>query len=123
MKKLVDLFPAIIFLAPPGSLENLSDLIIDAPKPQGTRKVDRCRVAIVDNRIYIVVDSPEGPSVVFREGIISYEKSEDKKMHRAQTVSDKLLLFFKDQNCGCGSKLRSWNPFGSQLSASGDPDE
>jgi hypothetical protein len=123
MKKTVDIFPAIVFLAPADSLENLSDLTFTGVKPQGTRKVDRSRVAIVDNKIYIVVDSPEGPRVVFREAVLEYQKSDDKISHRAITASNKMLVFSKDQNCGCGSKLRTWNPFNNQLSATGDPSE
>lgn len=122
MKKKVDLFPAIVYLAPPNSLEVFTDLNPKDVKPQGTRKVDRSRVAIIDNKVYIVVDSPEGPKVVFREAILDYQKSEDGATHHVLTASDKVLVFIKDKNCGCGSKLRTWNPFKNHLSATGDPD-
>lgn len=122
MKK-VDIFPAMVLIAPSDSLEDLSDLIFGGDKPQGTRRVDRCRVAIVNAKIHIVVDSPEGPKLVFREHTVAYEKNKDNATHHVLTESGKIISFTKDVNCGCGSRLRSWNPFGNYLSATGDPDE
>lgn len=123
MQKKFDLFPAVVYLAPPESLEDFTTLLSATERPQGTRRVDRSRVCLVDNVVYIVVDSPEGPKVVFREAISAYEKAENKQDHSVVTQSGKILAVTKDKNCGCGSKLRTWNPFRNQLSASGDPSE
>jgi hypothetical protein len=118
--KQVDLFPAIIYLAPPGSVPVPTDLTF-RDRPQGTRKVDRCRVALVNGSLYIVVDSPDGPKVVFREKAVFYERSADRKFHHAQTETGKVMVFGKDENCGCGSRLRSWSPFGATARSSADP--
>lgn len=123
MQKKFDLFPAVVYLAPPESLEDFTTLLSTTERPQGTRRVDRSRVCLVDNVVYIVVDSPEGPKVVFREAVTSYQNSEDKKNHHLVTQSGKILAATKDKNCGCGSKLRTWNPFRNQLSATGNPSE
>lgn len=122
MRKKVDVFPAILLIAPADSLDHYGELRMTGERPQGTRRVDRSRVAIVNGRMYVAIDAPEGPTLVFREDIAEYSKSEDGKTHHAITASGKIVAFGKDHNCGCGSRLRSWNPFGNYLSATGDPD-
>ncbi len=122
MKK-VDVFPAIIYIAPPKSVENPQDLNMTGERPQGTRKLDRCRVVVFNSKIHVAVDSPEGPKVVFREALIEYFKDATGNSHHAVTESGKIIVFDRDNNCGCGSRLRSWNPFGGHLGATGDPDE
>ena len=120
MTKKIDVFPAIILLAPADSLPSYTDLVFGEEKPEGTRRVDRCRVAIVNNKLHVAVDTPEGPQLVFREDVADYKKLENQ--HNAYTTSGKIIAFKKDINCGCGSRLRSWNPFGAYLSSSEDPD-
>lgn len=122
MIKKVDAFPSVAYVAPEGSLEDFRDLPVHGERPQKTRKVDRCRVTIVDGTIFIVVDSPEGFSVLFREKVSDYYRNEETNTHHAITLSGKIIAFGKDANCGCGSRLRSWSPFGNFLSATGDPD-
>lgn len=122
MIRKVDVFPAILYLAPPDSLHNYTDLHMTGERPPSTRKVDRSRVSILNDTIYVAVDSPEGPKLVFRERLASYEKDANKTTHHALTVSGKILVFDKDTNCGCGSRLRSWNPFSQILSSSSDPE-
>jgi hypothetical protein len=123
MNKKVDVFPAVILIAPPDSLEDYKDLPVKGDKPQGTRRLDRCRVAIVNSILHVAADSPEGPKLVFRERVLDYHKNLSNISHHAITESGKIIAFSKDENCGCGSRLRSWNPFGNYLSAAGDPDE
>lgn len=122
MKK-VDVFPAILYLADPGSLEIYTDLQMTGEKPKGTRKVDRCRIIIFDGGIYVAVDAPEGPKLVFRERVSSYEKDKNGTTYHALTESGKIMAFDKDHNCGCGSRLRSWNMFRDTLSSTADPEE
>jgi hypothetical protein len=117
--KRVDVFPAIVRLAPPGSLSAITDLAIRGDAPEGTRKLDRCRVAIVKDLLMIAVDSPGGPQLVFREKVV--EKTHQGQVHYALTESGKILAFERDDNCGCGSRLRSWNPFGGIVMSSEDP--
>lgn len=119
MKK-VDIFPAIFLVAEADSLENYADLGFTANKPSNTRRLDRCRVAIVNSVVFVVVDSPEGHKVVFREKVTDYLR--DGGTYHALTVSGKICAFTKDDNCGCGSRLRSWSPFGATLSSMEDPD-
>ncbi len=119
MRKQLDVFPAIVKVISPGSLSDLSLVTVTGDLPQGTRKLDRCRVAIVNDTILIAVDSPEGPKLVFREKVV--EMINEKGLDRVKTESGKMLAFVKDTNCGCGSRLRSWNPFGNVVSSTEDP--
>jgi hypothetical protein len=93
-----------------------------AESPRESIKVDRSRVVIYDGKIFVVIDSPEGPQLVFREGVLDFVKNEDTGSYHALTESGKIMAFTKDTNCGCGSRIRSWSPFGNYLSATGDAD-
>jgi hypothetical protein len=119
MRKQLDVFPALVKVIPPGSLSDLSQVNVTGDLPQGTRKLDRCRVTIVNDTILIAVDSPEGPKLVFREKVV--EMINEKGLDRVKTESGKMLAFVRDTNCGCGSRLRSWNPFGNIVSSMEDP--
>jgi hypothetical protein len=119
--KRVDVFPAVFLVADADSLQNYTDLVFFQDKPASTRRVDRCRVAIFNKKIYVVVDTPEGFKVIFREDVADYKKCENQ--HNALTTSGKIIAFRKDDNCGCGSRLRSWSPFKGQVYSSEDPDE
>jgi hypothetical protein len=119
MQKTMDIFPAVLRLAPPGSVENITDLAVRGDAPPGTRKLDRARAVIVRGTLYVAVDSPTGPQVVFREKV--EEQHHEKKISHVKTVSGKIIVITKDENCGCGSRLRGWNPFGFLVSSSEDP--
>lgn len=110
-----DLFPAIVSIADPGSMEDINELMPRGQAPKGTRKVDSCRVTIINGQLLIGVDSPDGPRLVFREAVTFYEKKD--RIHRAITETGKFLAFKRDDNCGCGSRLRSWNPYKNIITA------
>jgi hypothetical protein len=120
MRKAFDVFPAIIRLAPAGSLSDITELNIIGDVPQGTRRVDTARAVLLGDMLLIAVDSPEGTQVVFRERVTQTES--DGKVHYALTESGKILAIVKDNNCGCGTRLRSWNPYGSYIPSSQDPE-
>lgn len=111
MKKSFDIFPALLKIAPPGSLEDFRALTPVGAAPDGTRRLDRCRAIMVGEKLFIAVDSPEGPELIFREKVADFERTKD--MVSVLTETGKILAIKKDQNCGCGSKLRGWDPFKS----------
>ena len=118
MKVQADIFPAIATLAEPGSLEDIDTLLPRGSAPKGSRKVDACRITVVDGLLLIAVDSPTGPKLVFREKVEFYSKKE--RVHRAKTETGKYVAFSKDSNCGCGSRLRAWNPYRNILTSQED---
>lgn len=121
MAKRIDIFPAVIKLAPAGSLEDFSTLETTGPAPEGTRKLDRCRAVVLNDILMIALDSPTGPELVFKELII--EDSHEGKTSHLLTKSGKIIAVTKDENCGCGSRLRSWSPYGGIAMSTSDPTE
>lgn len=117
--KRVDVFPALLRLAPPDSLSDITTLNIKGDAPSGSRFLDRCRVVILDDKVMVALDSPEGPKLVFREAVVETRHVE--KISYVKTESGKILAFTKDENCGCGSRLRSWNPYGNVMGSTQDP--
>jgi len=126
MRVRADVFPAIIVVTPNGSVSEDTIQSLSARNtatyPEGARRLDRCRVAIIQDTILVAVDSPTGPTLVFRDDI-SYHSKDATREHRAVTVSGKGLAFIKDENCGCGSRLRSWNPYGATVTAYAEDSE
>jgi hypothetical protein len=120
LNKSIDVFPALIKLAPPGSLSDYTTLQTTGDVPEGTRRVDRSRAVVINNVLVIAQDSPEGPLVVFKEAV--EEIAHEGKTTHVLTVSGKIIAIAKDDNCGCGSRLRGWNPRGSAIvTSSEDP--
>jgi hypothetical protein len=117
--KSVDVFPAVVRVAPPDSLEDITDLTVYGDAPAGSRFLDRCRVVILNEVILIANDTPSGPQLIFREKLVETHHIE--KMSHVKTISGKILAFRKDDNCGCGSRLRSWNPYGNVMMSNQDP--
>jgi hypothetical protein len=122
LRSIADVFPALVWIAPPNTVA-LDELLIPGPSPEGTRKVDRVRVVLIGDSILIAQDSPTGPTLVFREKFI--HRHVEGKLQAVLTESKKVIAFIKDASCGCGSRLRSWNPYGQNNSvySSEDPTE
>ena len=108
MKILFDLFPSVLVAAPPGLLEDLDEIKV-VPPTEGTFMVDKCRVVVDEDLVIVAVDSPEGAKVVFQEEYDVFTKNRAGES-KILTKSGKMLAFKRDENCGCGSRLRSWNP-------------
>lgn len=114
-----DTFPAIVTVALPGTLAE-GEVLQSAPATPGSRQIHTSRVIVTEDRVTVAQDGPEGPTVVFSEGYDpstlqkSAKKADDSYL---TTNSGKLIAFKKDESCGCGSRLRSWNPYkGSTMS-------
>jgi hypothetical protein len=117
----LDLVPAVIRIAPPGALDasTLTTLPSRGDAPAGTRRLDRCRVVASGGTVLVAVDSPEGPELVFREAYT--ELVGDRRLAHVLTSSGKALVVTKDDNCGCGSRLRGWSPNGHLVRSQEDP--
>ncbi len=110
MRIAADVFPAVIAIAPEGSIE-LSELLPKGQAPDKTRKVSRCRVVVLDNFLMIVRDYPDTPQkLIFREELLTLAKDKD-GVWRGVTENNKLIAFRKDKDCDCGTTLASWNPY------------
>lgn len=108
---LLDKFPCHLAAAPAGKFEDVTSLRSFEPTP-GTNYLEITRVIITDEHILVAKDSPEGPQIVFREAYETYIPSEEVDSDSfVVTSSGKMLAFKKDRGCGCGSRLRGWNPY------------
>lgn len=111
MKILVDRFPCHLSAMPAGEIEDVTEMRSSNPIA-GATYLEVTRVIITDEQIIVAKDSNSGPQIVFREAYDTYiPSSEQTKDSYVVTVSGKMLAFKKDTGCGCGSRLRGWNPY------------
>lgn len=125
MRILLDLFPARARLTPPEYLPPAAEhatATVLTRLPQ-SRYVDAVRVVVSSDRVMIAADTSRGPTLIFNERYDPATLVLDKRgTSRLVTETGKLVVFDKDNNCGCGSRLRSWNPYGT-LNSMHDPTE
>lgn len=125
MRVVFDLFPARVLVFPeendPGSATELTT----SSQVPGSRRVEAVRIILTEKTVLIAADSNNGPVLIFREkyrpGGVFLQRNK-KKPSRIVTESGKVLLVEKDENCGCGSMLRGWNPYRTEYSTK-DPIE
>ncbi len=111
MKILLDRFPCHLAAIAPGKIEDVSTMTSFEPTP-GSTYLEITRVIITDEQIIVAKDGPTGPQIVFQETYETFIPSE-KSIEDSYVVtsSGKMLVFKKDTGCGCGSRLRGWNPY------------
>jgi hypothetical protein len=128
MKVIYDLFPARVRVCVG---ENVSDEEYETigvmTRVQGSRLVDKVRVILTDVTIMIAADSDNGPMLIFREKYVKESLLPEKPkpgrgVTRLKTETGKVIIMEKDANCGCGSRLRGWNPYNTAYSTN-DPVE
>jgi hypothetical protein len=107
----LDRFPCHLVAVPEGFTDDISTLRSYDPTP-GAKYLEITRIILTENVIMVAKDGQTGPQIIFQEKYdyadISKTPTEDT---RVTTVSGKMLVFKKDTACGCGSKLRGWNPY------------
>jgi len=111
-----DVFPARVRVSPPRDDDDIykfDELTVMTRLP-ASRLVTAVRLVLTKDRVMIAGDSSSGPMLIFQE------KYDPETLHlvkkgsessRFKTLSGKIVIFDKDSNCGCGSRLRSWNPY------------
>jgi len=120
MQILHDVFPAHVALVPANAITDVHTLV-SYPNSLGSYYIQTARVIVTDTSITIAADAPEGPQIVFNERYTFFEKAVTPETDSyVITESGKMLAYKKDTNCGCGSRLRSWNPY-KTLTSNRDP--
>ena len=120
MQILHDVFPAHVSLVPANAITDVHTLV-SYPNSLGSYYIQTARVIVTDTNITIAADAPEGPQIVFNERYTFFEKAATPETDSyVITESGKMLAYKKDVNCGCGSRLRSWNPY-KTLTSNRDP--
>lgn len=111
MKILQDVFPAYITVAALGQFSAPQE-IRSNPRMEGQYHHDKARVVVTGDVVMIAIDSSTGPVIVFRERFTSHDKSNvPSEDSYVVTESGKMLAFSRNDSCGCGSRLRGWNPY------------
>lgn len=111
MKIVLDRFPCHLAAVAAGEIEDVTTLRSFEPTPEASY-LEITRVIVTDEKVIVAKDSPEGPQIVFREvyeTFIPSEKADEDSY--VVTKSGKMIAFKKDRGCGCGSRLRGWNPY------------
>ncbi len=120
-----DVYPAVVMIATPDN-ETLAEELRAFPPTEGALRVPDAKVIVTDSRILIVVDSPGNPDplIKFSQAIdtATHVKNKGAVESYVTTLSGIKLAWVKDSNCGCGSRLKSWNPF-RHLGSVKDPTE
>jgi hypothetical protein len=120
-----DLFPAFVTMVSPDDPTELGDIASGPPRPNTARSYDKARVIVFHNKILIAIDGDNGPKILleelYQEGTFmrSASRTEDSRL---VTSTGMKLVFKRNDACGCGSRLRSWNPYRT-LSSTKDPTE
>lgn len=129
-----DVFPAVLSVAPASDPPATS---VGYPNPEerpGTKYLEKVRVLVSMDSVYVFRDSATGPELIFFERLASYTPmpkkpakrgfTESLKQREATLVTDsgKTLAFHRSGSCGCGSRLKSFDPFASinQYSSTND---
>jgi hypothetical protein len=111
MRILLDRFPCHLAAIGPGQVDDVTTMTSFEPT-KGSNYLEITRVIITDEQVIIAKDGHDGPQIVFQEKyetFIPSEKSIEDSF--VVTSSGKMLAFKKDTGCGCGSRLRGWNPY------------
>lgn len=120
-----DVFPAFVAVLPAEDPTLLTDMTSGPLYPKQARQIITARVVVFNNRITIAIDGNDGPKVVFNQEIdpSSFIKAPKPSQDSfIQTTKGIKIAYRKDENCGCGSRLRSWNPY-RILQSKNDPTE
>lgn len=111
MRIILDRFPCHLVAMPAGQLDDVSMLRSYDPTP-GATYLEVTRVIVTEDQVIVAKDSNEGPQIVFKESYDTYIPADElTKDSFVVTSSGKMLAFKKDTGCGCGSRLRGWNPY------------
>ena len=122
MKIMHDVFPAFVGVGQPDLVPTLQNLR-SAPITPGAYQVTKARIVVTDEAVMVAVDGQDGPMIIFRERYTEFHKSNVKTEDSyILTETGKMIAYKKDENCGCGSRLRSWNPY-RHVYSSQDPTE
>jgi hypothetical protein len=123
MRIIADIFPADFSGAAADVLTDVNDLNPITTNDPRIAYVATTRIIVTETHVSVASDSPQGPSIVFHEPYAQFFPPKEKNgVYRAILKSGKFVAFQKDDACGCGTRLRSWNPY-KTLNSINDPTE
>lgn len=120
-----DVFPAFVAVLSANDPTPLLEMSSAPKRPEGAYQLNTARVVVFGGNITIAVDGSDGPRLVFNEKIVPTTHVKGATVRDdsfVQTVSGTKIAYRKDSACGCGSRLKSWNPYRNSYSVK-DPTE
>lgn len=131
-----DVFPAILTVSPADSPQPADSTTPLSQLHPDSRRIERVRVVVTQDAVYVFQDHHSGPRLIFSERLASYAppprpsppprgqtlSRTPPRQATLQTDSGKTLAFYRDGSCGCGSRLKGFNPFDSITSYSSTSD-
>lgn len=116
---MTDIFPAVVAVYPPSFVLNYEKPFLDVGVSDSGGKIfSESRVIVHKNRVIVGASTVVGAQTVFSDSVV--EVFVVKPYTRVLTASGHLVVFTKSKGCGCGSRLRSWNPYGNAVRSSRD---
>jgi hypothetical protein len=119
MGLVADMFPALVSVYRPEDVLGMESPFEDVGlSDSGAEKFTECRVIVQKNLLIVGAHTARGVQAVFRGEVEEIFKSG--QFTRVLTRSGHLVVFAKSKGCGCGSKLRAWNPYGKMVRSNKD---
>jgi hypothetical protein len=123
MRIIADIFPADFSGTAAGTFTDVALLNPITTNDPRVSYIATTRIIVTETHISVASDSPSGPNLVFHEPYAQFFPPTEKNgAYRAILKSGKFVAFQKDDACGCGTRLRSWNPY-KTLNSINDPTE
>lgn len=113
----MDVFPVVVSIFSADFVKNYEKPYLDiALFGAAEKNFNDCRVIVHKNRVIVGIDSPRGAQTAFLDNVV--EVFELKPYTKVLTEQGFLVVFAKSKGCGCGSRLKSWNPYGNVVGSS-----
>lgn len=104
---------------------------VTSPESQTPQVFDKSRVILTMDTAYVFQDSPTGPALVYSAPVNEYDpgvpihrrtRGTPARMPSATLSDGSSLTFVSSSGCGCGSRLKSFDPFSSITTAASSRD-
>lgn len=116
---MTDIFPAVAAIYPPDYAETLQKPYETVgTSDSGYKPYVECRVILHNSNLFVGIDGPRGPQFLFKGTYVNENVFQDRYLTRVLTDDGHLVVFGTSKGCGCGSRLRTWNPYGTVLRSS-----
>lgn len=114
---MTDLFPALVTIYPPHLLDG-HEFPFESfgVFNDGGSRFFESRVIVHNNQVIVGSDTARGAQTMYKAQVQSVSKIAE--YTRVLTVDGNLVVFAPSKGCGCGSRLRSWNPYGNIVRSS-----
>lgn len=119
---MADVFPALVAVYPPAVVAGFESPYVSVGIADvGATKFYESRVIVHKNSVIVGADGARGAHKVFGDSYSSDSAvTSDGKFTRVITDGGFLVVYAKSRGCGCGSRLRSWNPYVNGAGSSRD---